>query len=182
MIDMKSSLRVFRYAAPDVETRPEPWVCEACGHTRQPNWLRQDGCWNLYEGACEVCQARRDGAWLLTQQREQTMRNYGMLDGIRKEMRLDTYRPDPDHPSQAEALRRARQVVETWRAGDWTRGMLIMSEDVGIGKTHLAVGAAYEGLQFCEPSEVGGTLFAMVTVSELLKQIRSSYDIPEENE
>jgi cell division protein ZapE len=61
---------------------------------------------------------------------------------------LDNYRPDPDYPSQAEAVAKVRTFVESWGKGSGggffgrrrapeTKPGLYLDGGFGVGKTHL---------------------------------------------
>ena len=163
---------------PDDIPVPEPWVCDHCGNKRQPIWIWQEQRYAApYAGDCEVCQARKDGEMLEDLQRQAAAEKYGLLEGVRAHMRLDTYKPDPAYPSQATALRSMQELVVEWLNGNWSAGRLLVGQDVGTGKTHLAIGAAYDGLQFARRRSLQtDDLLAIYTVPALIDRIKSTYN------
>jgi DNA replication protein DnaC len=160
--------------------RPEPWVCAVCGHEQPATPIEYDTGWAEWQDdfGCPVCARRKLGAELREELRLNTLQRYGMLDGEYAEMTLASYRVDPTFPSQAEAIRRIRKRIGQWRAGDWSQGLWIHGP-YGIGKTHLGIAAAREGIQVFEPLEQDGTLFAVYTVPDLLSRIKASWNKPE---
>jgi cell division protein ZapE len=67
---------------------------------------------------------------------------------------FDSYRPDPGHPSQSQALERLREVAESVhrpvRSSWWRRGgveaaaAVYLDGGFGVGKTHLLAALAHE--------------------------------------
>jgi DNA replication protein DnaC len=80
---------------------------------------------------------------------------------------FNSYRPDPNQPSQKQAVRFAMQFVQEYPAVD--QGLLIMGP-VGVGKTHLAV-SILKGL-----TERGGFSCLFYEFGSLLKEIQDSYN------
>ncbi|MFW8745777.1 AFG1/ZapE family ATPase, partial [Mesorhizobium japonicum] len=98
----------------------------------------------------------------------------------------DNYRPDPDYPSQAEAVAKVREFVASWGAGGGGGGLfgrrrpkavakpgLYLDGGFGVGKTHLlaalyklAPGRTYFGT-FIEYTALVGALGYASTVSLL---------------
>ena len=100
------------------------------------------------------------------------------------EATLENYRPDPDYPSQAEAVAKVRAFVATWngsggglfsrRKAPETKSGLYLDGGFGVGKTHLlaalwklAPGRKYFGT-FIEYTALVGALGYAATV-KLLK-------------
>lgn len=97
---------------------------------------------------------------------------------------LDTYRPDPDYPSQAEAVERVRAFAAGWRSGGGgglfrkraaapAKPGLYLDGGFGVGKTHLlaalwklAPGRKYFGT-FIEYTALVGALGYQATVKLL---------------
>lgn len=96
---------------------------------------------------------------------------------------LDNYRPDPDYPSQAEAVERVRAFAGAWRSGGGgglfrkraseTKPGLYLDGGFGVGKTHLLValwklarGRKYFGT-FIEYTALVGALGYAATVKLL---------------
>jgi DNA replication protein DnaC len=90
-------------------------------------------------------------------------------------MTLDNYRPDPGYPSQAAAREATGAMVVTWTSGDWSAGILLASPDVGIGKTHLAIAAAREGVMIYQPG-IGETILAVWDMPSFVDAVRHTYD------
>ena len=104
-----------------------------------------------------------------------TLRRYGLDAGRYARMTLDSYRPDPGYPSQAEAKEAVRAMVATWASGDWSAGILLASSDVGIGKTHLAIAAAREGVMRYRP-KIGEQILAVWDMPSFVDAVRHTYD------
>ena len=162
-----------RWILPDEADKPEPWVCKKCGKVREARANVWTGTWTVYDGPCEACEAQEFREESLRQARKNVLRKYGLVGGKYEGMSFATYRPDPKYPSQQMAMDAAMKVVEEWKAGNWSRGIILASEDVGIGKTHLAISMAREGVQFYSG---GDRILAVWGVPTLLKRIRDSYD------
>ena len=95
---------------------------------------------------------------------------------------LDTYRPDPDYPSQAEAVERVRAFTAAWKGGGGglfrkkgpeLKPGLYLDGGFGVGKTHLlaalwklAPGRKYFGT-FIEYTALVGALGYQATVKLL---------------
>ncbi|GAB3407304.1 cell division protein ZapE [Schumannella luteola] len=97
---------------------------------------------------------------------------------------LESYRPDPDYPSQSEAVERVRAFVASWgprqgglfsrrRRGAETRPGIYLDGGFGVGKTHLlaalwslAPGRKYFGT-FIEYTALVGALGYQNTVKTL---------------
>jgi len=104
-----------------------------------------------------------------------TLHRYGLDAGRYAHMMLDSYRPDPGYPSQAEAKAAVESMVTTWASGDWSAGILLASPDVGIGKTHLAIAAAREGVMLYRPG-IGEQILAVWDMPSFIDAVRHTYD------
>lgn len=109
----------------------------------------------------------------LDKMRDRIIQRYELNVGEYGQMRFDTYRPAND--SQQYAWLRAKTVVKAWQQGNWAKGLMLASSDVGIGKTHLAIATVYEGLRIV-PYNIEAPLLAIWPVPSLLDAIKSSYD------
>jgi DNA replication protein DnaC len=90
-------------------------------------------------------------------------------------MTLDSYWPDPGYPSQAKTKEAVRAMLAAWASGDWSAGILLASPDVGIGKTHLAIAAAREGVIFYRPG-IGEQILAVWDMPSFVDAVRHTYD------
>ena len=104
-----------------------------------------------------------------------TLHRYRLGVGRYAHMTLDSYRPDAGYPSQMEAREAVRAMVATWASGDWSAGILLASPDVGIGKTHLAIAAAREGVMHYLP-KVGERILAVWDMPSFVDAVRHTYD------
>jgi DNA replication protein DnaC len=104
-----------------------------------------------------------------------TLHRYKLDSGRYAHMTLDSYQPDPGYPSQAEAKEAVRAMVATWASGDWSTGILLASPDVGIGKTHLAIAAAREGVMLYRPG-IGEQILAVWDMPSFVDAVRHTYD------
>jgi DNA replication protein DnaC len=104
-----------------------------------------------------------------------TLRRYKLDAGRYAHMTLDSYKPDPGYPSQAEAKEAVLSIVATWASGDWSAGILLASADVGIGKTHLAIAAAREGVMRYRPG-IGEQILAVWDMPSFVDAVRHTYD------
>ena len=104
-----------------------------------------------------------------------TLHRYKLDAGRYAHMTLDNYRPDPGYPSQAAAKEAVLSMVVTWASGDWSAGILLASPDVGIGKTHLAIAAAREGVMRYRP-EIGEKILAVWDMPSFVDAVRHTYD------
>jgi len=130
----------------------------------------------VYEGECEECEAVRLGQQWLAQYRQTVLATYGLNEGEYAHMDLNTYQPDPKYPSQDEAKNAMYALVDEWKAGNWRAGILLYSDDVGIGKTHLVIGAARIGVQLYTPSKLGERILAVWDMPSYVREIKNSYD------
>jgi DNA replication protein DnaC len=110
----------------------------------------------------------------MVEARAATLRRYRLDAGRYAGMTLDGYRPDPAYPSQAAARESVRRLVHAWASGDWSAGILLSSPDVGIGKTHLAIAAAREGVMLYRP-RIGERLLAVWDMPSFVDAIRHTY-------
>ena len=90
-------------------------------------------------------------------------------------MTMDSYQPDAGYPSQAAAKQATENMVTTWASGDWSAGILLVSPDVGIGKTHLAIAAAREGVMRYRPG-IGEQILAVRDMPSFVDAVRHTYD------
>ena len=104
-----------------------------------------------------------------------TLHRYKLDAGRYAHMTLDGCRPDPGYPSQAAAKAAVESMVTTWAGGDWSDGILLASSDVGIGKTHLAIAAAREGVMLYRPG-IGEQILAVWDMPSFVDAVRHTYD------
>jgi DNA replication protein DnaC len=107
--------------------------------------------------------------------RAATLHRYKLDAGRYARMTLDSYRPDVSYPSQAAARDAVEVMVATWASGDWSAGVLLSSPDVGIGKTHLAIAAAREGVMRYHP-KIGEQILAVWDMPSFVDAVRHTYD------
>ena len=107
--------------------------------------------------------------------RAATLRRYKLDVGRYAHMTLDSYRPDARYPSQTAAKEAVEAMVATWTNGDWSAGILLASPDVGIGKTHLAIAAAREGVMLYRP-DIGEQILAVWDMPSFVDAVRHTYD------
>ena len=165
-----------RVQQPDPNDCPMPWVCPVCGYESKPVPNIWDGEWVLYEpNPCPGCEARRLGQRILADRKQWLIDNYGLSDsGVYGSMRFDTYVPDPKYPSQQQAKSQARLTLEQWKQGDWTKGLLLWSPNVGVGKTHLAISLVREGT-LAYP-RAGVHILTIWDMPSYVREIKASYD------
>jgi DNA replication protein DnaC len=104
-----------------------------------------------------------------------TLHRYKLDAGRYAHMTMDSYRPDARHTSQAAAKEAVATMVATWANGDWSAGILLASPDVGIGKTHLAIAAAREGVMIYQP-RIGEKILAVWDMPSFVDAVRHTYD------
>ena len=155
------------------EGKPKPWICPECGCVREPTWVHWEGKWHLDVSDCEKCKAAAFGETVLELARQRTIAKYSLDCGEYAHMTFDNYSPGTS--SQAEAKAAAIELVSAWRDGDWRRGMLLVSPNVGVGKTHLAIAAVREGLFLYKPHNFERIL-TIWDVPTLLGDIRNSFN------
>jgi DNA replication protein DnaC len=107
--------------------------------------------------------------------RAAALHRYRLDAGRYAHMTMDGYRPDARHPSQAAAKEAVRAMVTAWAGGDWSAGILLASPDVGIGKTHLAIAAAREGVTLYCPG-IGEKMLAVWDMPSFVDAVRHTYD------
>ena len=159
---------------PDWEARPPNWVCPECGYEVRPSWDSRPGVWRepyIKEG-CPQCNMQELTKIARRDIQAAVLRKYNLDSGEYAEMRFDTYKPKNE--SQQQALWYAQAVVRAWEDGDWSKGMLLSSGDVGIGKTHLAIATAYEGV--IRYPTVGDRVLADWTMPEYVDAMKDVYD------
>jgi DNA replication protein DnaC len=104
-----------------------------------------------------------------------TLARYRLGVGRYAHMTVDSYQPVPGYPSQAVAKETVLSMVATWASGDWSAGILLASPDVGIGKTHLAIAAAREGVTLYRPG-IGEQILAVWDMPSFVDAVRHTYD------
>jgi DNA replication protein DnaC len=104
-----------------------------------------------------------------------TLHRYRLDAGRYAHMMMGSYRPDARYPSQASAKAAVESMVTTWAGGDWSAGILLSSPDVGIGKTHLAIAAAREGVMRYRP-DIGEQILAVWDMPSFVDAVRHTYD------
>jgi DNA replication protein DnaC len=104
-----------------------------------------------------------------------TLHRYRLDSGRYAHMTMDSYQPDASYPSQAAARDAVGVIVAIWTNGDWSAGILLTSPDVGIGKTHLAIAAAREGVMIYQP-EIGEKILAVWDMPSFVDAVRHTYD------
>jgi DNA replication protein DnaC len=107
--------------------------------------------------------------------RAATLHRYRLDAGRYAHMTLDGYRPDARYPSQTAAKEAVGATIATWAGGDWSAGILLASPDVGIGKTHLAIAAAREGVMLYQP-QIGEKVLAVWDMPSFVDAVRHTYD------
>jgi len=167
---------------PDESIKPEPEVCPVCGNVEPPFWNIWEGKWffpNPLSEGCRKCEALALRAKILEGRRQTIIAKYGLAQGQYAHMTFESYEPDPKYPSQMIAKQAALNVLAKWRAGDWSAGLLLYSplRAVGIGKSHLAIALAREGLMLHDPEEdVLKPLLAIWDMSSYVRAIKASYE------
>jgi DNA replication protein DnaC len=160
----------------DLDRQPAAHCCPACGHVSPYVWDGLTRRWRVTHGdPCEECSRRLFVQMAVQETKAATLRRYKLDAGRYAQMNLDSYRPDPGYPSQAAAKEAVRAMVATWAGGDWSSGILLASPDVGIGKTHLAIAAAREGVILYRPG-IGEKILAVWDMPSFVDAVRHSYD------
>lgn len=170
------SQRMGRHDHPRPENddgRPESWVCPVCGHKRGAVWDAWKGDWYLDDSPCETCVAIAFKKKTLALKRERTISRYGLDQGEYARMTFDNY--VPQNSTQAKAKEAAMKRVDAWKAGNWRIGMALISPNIGVGKTHLAIAAAREGMWLYNPRNYE-CILTIWDVPTLLSEIRNSYN------
>ena len=124
---------------------------------------------------CEECSGLRLAATVMEETKSATLHRYRLDAGRYAYMTLDSYQPDARYPSQAAAKAAVESMVTVWADGDWSAGILLASPDVGIGKTHLAIAAAREGVMFYRPG-IGEQILAVWDMPSFVDAVRHTYD------
>jgi len=119
-----------------------------------------------------VCQGHEFAVESLKLAKENVLRKYGLTDGVYAGMTFESY--IPANPKQEVAKQVAMEVIDEWRNGNWGVGLILAGTDVGVGKTHLAISMAREGVQIYIP-ELGERILAIWSVPDLLTKIKNSY-------
>lgn len=134
-------------------------VCPRCGGSGLAVWVREDG--EQFALECD-CQAARRSALRL--QRAQIPERYAHCQ-------LENFETGfhGAGPSLGLALVAARRFCEEFPLGTDGRGLLLTG-DIGVGKTHLAVGVLRELM------EHKGAVGLFCDYRELLKEIQHSYN------
>lgn len=149
----------------EVPAKPEEY-CPA-GHRLHQNWVERDGVWQwLPEVGCSQCDAEAGQRRFMEQRIANALRAYHLDSGEYANMRLECY--VPAHPSQQRALVAVNKLLDAWRADNWAQGLLLWSENCGVGKTHLAIGLAVK-------VAMTGRSIAVWTMPAYLDALRDSY-------
>jgi DNA replication protein DnaC len=168
-----------RWAEPgqeDLNRQPTAHRCPICGHVSPYVWDGLARAWRATHGEpCDECSRRRFAATAMEETKAATLHRYKLDVGRYAHMTLHSYRPDPRYPSQTVAREAVGVVVATWTSGDWSAGILLASPDVGIGKTHLAIAAAREGVMRYRP-EIGEKILAVWDMPSFVDAVRHTYD------
>jgi DNA replication protein DnaC len=170
-LQLASSRKVHE---PDYDSKPENRVCPDCGFVEEPSWDPWNGQWVLYTGLCRECIKQETTRQFIRDRRANILRRYEMDSGVRAHMTLANYYPDPEFPSQARAKAAIEGLIEKWKAGMWSEGLMLMSKQVGIGKTHLAVAAACNFVMLYP--HPGDSILTIWDMPSYVKAIKSSYD------
>ena len=171
--------RANRWTEPspeDLDGRPRVHRCPICGHVSPYVWDGLAGTWRAtHSDPCEECSRQRFAERAMEEARVAMLHRYKLDVGRYAHMTLDSYRPDPGYPSQAAAKEAVGAMVGTWAGGDWSAGILLASPDVGIGKTHLAIAAAREGVMIYRPG-IGEQILAVWDMPSFVDAVRHTYD------
>ena len=160
----------------DLDRQPVVHHCHACGHVSPYIWDGLARRWRATHGdPCEECSRRAFAKTAMEEARAATLHRYKLDTGRYARMTLDSYRPDVSYPSQAAARDAVEVMVATWASGDWSAGVLLSSPDVGIGKTHLAIAAAREGVMRYHP-KIGEQILAVWDMPSFVDAVRHTYD------
>ena len=160
----------------DLDQRPAAHRCPICGHVSPYAWDGLARRWRAtHSEPCEECSRWQFVARAVEETRAATLHRYRLDAGRYAHMTLDSYRPDARYPSQAVAKQAAEAMVAAWVGGDWSAGILLASPDVGIGKTHLAIAAAREGVMLYHP-DIGEQILAVWDMPSFVDAVRHTYD------
>ena len=160
----------------DLTPRPTAHSCPICGHVAPHVWDGLARTWRAtHREPCEECARRQFVATAMEQSKAATLHRYKLDAGRYAHMTLDSYLPDARYPSQAAAREAVRMLVASWAGGDWSAGIMLASPDVGIGKTHLAIAAAREGVTVYRP-EIGEQILAVWDMPSFVDAVRHTYD------
>jgi DNA replication protein DnaC len=168
-----------RWTAPDradLDRQPAAHRCPICGHVSPYVWDGLAGVWRATHGEpCEECARRRFVEAAMEESKAAMLHRYKLDTGRYAHMTLGSYRPDARYPSQAAAKRAAEAMIAAWTCGDWSAGILLASPEVGIGKTHLAIAAAREGVVRYRPA-IGEQILAVWDMPSFVDAVRHTYD------
>jgi DNA replication protein DnaC len=171
--------RAGRWAEPgpeELDRQPVAHHCPICGHVSPYVWDGLGRAWRAtHSDPCDECSRRQFVERAMEEAKAATLRRYKLDTGRYAHMTMDGYRPDARYPSQAMAKDAVQAMVGTWASGDWSAGILLASPDVGIGKTHLAIAAAREGVMLYHP-EIGEQLLAVWDMPSFADAVRHTYD------
>lgn len=132
--------------------------------------------WRATHGEpCEECLRQEYARVALAETKAATLHRYRLNSGRYGHMALDSFRPDPRYPSQTAAKEAVQNMIAAWAGGDWSSGILLSGSAVGIGKTHLAIAAAREGVMLARP-EVGQRLLSVWDMPSFIGAVKGSYD------
>jgi hypothetical protein len=160
----------------ELDRRPAAYRCSVCGHVAPYVWDGLAREWRAtHSDPCEECSRRRFAAAVIEETKGATLKRYRLDVGRYAHMTMDSYQPDARYPSQAAAKAAVESMVATWVGGDWSAGILLASPDVGIGKTHLAIAAAREGVMRYRPG-IGAQILAVWDMPSFVDAVRHTYD------
>jgi DNA replication protein DnaC len=139
-------------------------------------WDGQARSWRAtYDDPCPACASLASAEMAMDEALVVALHRYQLDTGRYAQMTLDRYWPDPAYPSQARAKRAVEALVETWAGGDWSAGILLCSPHIGIGKTHLAIAAAREGV-IIRRHRLDERLLAIWDMPSFVDAVRQTYD------
>ena len=160
----------------ELDQRPAAHRCPICGDVSPYVWDGLARAWRAtHSELCEECLRRRFAATVMEETKSATLHRYRLDAGRYAYMTLDSYQPDARYPSQAAAKAAVESMVTVWADGDWSAGILLASPDVGIGKTHLAIAAAREGVMRYRP-RIGEQILAVWDMPSFVDAVRHTYD------
>jgi DNA replication protein DnaC len=160
----------------ELDRRPVAHRCSVCGHISPYVWDGLARAWRAtHSEPCEECLRRRFARRAMEETKAAALCRYRLNAGRYAHMTMDSYRPNARHTSQAAAKEAVATMVATWANGDWSAGILLASPDVGIGKTHLAIAAAREGVMIYQP-RIGEKILAVWDMPSFVDAVRHTYD------
>ena len=167
-----------RAIPPDPSTRPANKQCPVCMQTWEPLWNVWKGEWFFpdEQDGCGQCSRLEAGQIILKERIEHVTNKYFGEDGAYRDMTMEGYYPDPRYPSQAAAKKYVEGIIKAWAGGQWSKGFLLYSKSIGIGKTHLAIAAARWYVLHVTPKRWDQPLLAIWNMPSYIKALKNSYD------